>query len=129
MPKPKPPRGKTQVVLSILRGATDFSSTNLIISGQFQMETRKHHSRLGGIAAIYVRVSRFDEKGNAVSPAMQEAVCRALTELQGLEVNVYADLNLSGKNTNRPQLQAMLREVDEGRVAVVAVYAPVAGRR
>jgi site-specific DNA recombinase len=73
-------------------------------------------------AAIYVRVSRFDEKVPTASPDTQEATCRQVPEIKGLEVTVFRDLNLSGKNTDRPEYLAMLHEIEAGAFAFVVAY-------
>src|SRR5438445_13629902 len=73
-------------------------------------------------AAIYVRVSRLpeDEVDTKISPDMQVEACRRL--LDGYEVEIFSDLNMSGKNTDRPKYQEMLRRVDAGEVETVVAY-------
>lgn len=73
-------------------------------------------------AAIYVRVSRFDEKDPGISPEMQLTACREVDALQGLADTVFADLNLSGKNTKRPQYQQMLRRIEAREFPIVVAY-------
>jgi type IV secretory pathway ATPase VirB11/archaellum biosynthesis ATPase/DNA invertase Pin-like site-specific DNA recombinase len=76
------------------------------------------------VALVYVRVSRLDddEKDRRVSPAMQKDRALALPDLAGMTVEIYEDLNLSGKNTNRPGYQRMLARLADGDVRYVVAY-------
>ena len=85
-------------------------------------------------ALIYVRVSRLDRtdrqkiaegKGDelrAMSPKTQMEQCKALPALHGLRSEVIEDLHRSGKNTNRPGLDELLKRIEDPDVAVVAVW-------
>jgi site-specific DNA recombinase len=75
------------------------------------------------LAAIYVRQSRTDEDAGThnISPDMQEQACRKL--LDGYEVQVFSDLNRSGKETSkRSAYLEMLRLVDDGVITKVVAY-------
>ena len=84
---------------------------------------RKQHQKSGVIAlqmtAIYVRQSA--ERADSVSLETQEQLCRQDTA-PGEPVQVYSDRGCSGKNTDRPALQAMLRAVRAGEIGRVLVY-------
>ena len=72
------------------------------------------------VAAIYVRQSKESE--TSVSPETQETACRKLPALAGCDVKVYTDLGISGGKRSRKGFDAMLEQIREGRVAVVAAY-------
>lgn len=67
--------------------------------------------------AIYARQS-IDKK-DSVSIETQQAECEKATKGA---FEVYSDRGFSGKNTERPQLQALLREIEHGRISKVIVY-------
>ena len=76
-------------------------------------------------ALVYVRVSRLDEEERArkISPEMQSEKALALHELQGLAVEKFEDLDISGKATaNRPGYLAMLERLRNGDVRYVTAY-------
>ena len=77
-----------------------------------------------GVALVYVRVSRFDvsDRGHKVSPEVQEAACRALPALRAVDVEVFRDLDYSGKDMRRPGFEAMRARLADGRATVVACY-------
>lgn len=73
--------------------------------------------------AIYVRVSTQEQAKEGYS--IQEQIDRLTKycEAHGWEVyKVYTDPGFSGADTNRPGLQAMLKDVRRGRVNKVVVY-------
>ena len=74
-------------------------------------------------AAIYCRISR-DREGAGLGVDRQEADCRALAERLGWEVRaVYVDNDISAHSgKRRPQYQAMLQAVREGRVQGVLAW-------
>jgi len=77
------------------------------------------------VALIYVRVSRLDddERARKVSPATQLEKARALRELDGLDVQIFEDLDISGKATmNRPGYLAMIERLERGGVKYVVAY-------
>lgn len=69
----------------------------------------------------YIRVSKEKEEG--YSPDTQLAKIRAYCDAQGLYlVDVYSDLDISGRTDDRPGWQAMLRRVAQGDIDRVVVY-------
>ena len=77
------------------------------------------------VALAYVRVSRIDEdeRERKLSPAMQRDKALALTELRGLAVETYEDLDRSGKDTlGRPGYRALLDRLARGDVRYVVAY-------
>ena len=68
--------------------------------------------------AIYARQSI--DKSDSISIETQIERCRWETGDQPFQV--YYDRGFSGKNTARPQFQAMLREIREGKVSCVICY-------
>jgi len=76
-------------------------------------------------AAIYVRVSQ-NREGDAAKPERQIARCRMLAEVRGYAVlpHVFLDDDVSayqGKK-ERPEYEALLREIEDGEVDVVLTY-------
>src|SRR5258708_7639322 len=77
------------------------------------------------VALVYVRVSRLDaeERDRKLSPDMQREKAAALRELAGLEVQVFEDLDISGKDTiHRPGYLAMLERLERDDVRYVVAY-------
>lgn len=72
------------------------------------------------IAAIYVRQSK--KKEDSCSLETQEMRCRALADVLGLQVKVYADPGKSAKDTNRPGFKTMMADVRTGKAETVVVY-------
>lgn len=73
--------------------------------------------------AIYVRVSTQEQAKEGYS--IQEQIDRLTKycEAMGWEVyKVYTDPGFSGGDTNRPGLQAMIKDIKKGRVNKVVVY-------
>ncbi|PWM41659.1 MAG: recombinase family protein [Clostridiales bacterium] len=68
--------------------------------------------------AIYARQSV--DRADSISIESQIELCRA--EARGGTVREYADRGYSGKNTERPAFQALLRDVEAGRITAVIVY-------
>lgn len=74
------------------------------------------------VALGYVRVSREEQARDGVSLDVQRARIHAYAEAKGLElVEILADEGLSGKDTNRPGLQALLARCAHGSVGAVIV--------
>ncbi len=86
------------------------------------------HSRPGvprTAALVYVRVSRLDEEERArkLSPDTQREKALALPELVGLTVEVFEDLDISGKDTaNRPGYLKLMERLERGDVRYVVGY-------
>ncbi|MBC7341132.1 MAG: recombinase family protein [Clostridia bacterium] len=71
-------------------------------------------------AGVYIRQSV--EKRDSCSLEMQERACRELCETRGWDVKIYRDSGLSGKDTDRPALQRLIRDVKNGAIQMVVVY-------
>lgn len=73
--------------------------------------------------ALYVRVSTTEQAEHGYSLAEQEerlkAYCKAM---QWTVYRVYTDGGFSGGNTDRPALQALIRDVQAGKVEKVVVW-------
>jgi site-specific DNA recombinase len=76
------------------------------------------------VALVYIRVSKYDpgDDGRKVSPQTQVDRCRALAPLKDLTVEVFEDLDYSGKNTKRPGFAKMLERAQRGDVTLIACY-------
>ena len=77
------------------------------------------------MALIYTRVSRLDddERARKISPTMQREKATALRELDGLTIEAFEDLDISGKATeNRPGYLAMMSRLESGDVAYIVAY-------
>ena len=75
---------------------------------EFTIEDFKNIDFSRGVKVGYIRVSTYEQ-----NPARQEVLMQEL----GVE-KLFLD-KLSGKNTKRPQLQAMLEYVREGDTVVI----------
>lgn len=75
--------------------------------------------RRGGftIDAIYARQSV--EKADSLSIQSQIALCRREA---GETYKVYQDRGYSGKNTNRPAFQKLMKDVEQGIIGKIVVY-------
>lgn len=71
-------------------------------------------------AAIYARKSKDTQKGE--STANQISRCQSLCESKGWEYEVYEDYGISGKNTDRPELQRMMQDIKQGKIHTVVCY-------
>ena len=72
------------------------------------------------MTAIYCRQSV--DKKDSISIEMQEQECRARLKPGETDVTVYSDRGYSGKNTNRPDFQRLMSDVESGRVNKIIVY-------
>jgi DNA invertase Pin-like site-specific DNA recombinase len=74
-------------------------------------------------AAIYTRISKDDE-GNGRGVARQLSECKELaTKLKWRVVGVYEDNDVSATNgKQRPQFEALMADVEAGRVDAIAVW-------
>ena len=75
-------------------------------------------SNTNRIDAIYARQS-VDRK-DSISIESQIEFCRH--ELKGGAAKEYQDKGFSGKNTDRPQFQQLVRDIEAGMIARVVVY-------
>ncbi|WP_096435947.1 recombinase family protein [Alteribacter populi] len=72
---------------------------------------------------IYVRVSTIEQAKEGYSISAQRERLKAYCTVQGWDdYKFYVDEGISAKDTNRPQLQAMLKHVEEGIIDTVLVY-------
>ncbi len=73
-------------------------------------------------AALYIRVSTDKQASEGSSLEVQEEKLHKYCSFQGWEVfKLYADRGISGKNTERPQFQALMADAREKRFEVVVV--------
>jgi len=72
--------------------------------------------------AVYTRVSMREQvEGYSLDAQLQ--ACRQLAQERGYEiVGVYTDEGLSGKTTERPAFQAMMRDAEAGKLDLVLVH-------
>ncbi len=71
---------------------------------------------------IYIRVSTEEQKHN-FSPDFQLDLCIAQVRVQGGQgYDVYQDLGLSGKESDRPGYQKMISDLHAGHIQGVIVY-------
>lgn len=70
------------------------------------------------ISAIYARQSV--EKPDSLSIDGQIELCRR--ECSYPDVQVYQDAGYSGKNTNRPAFEALMRDVEDGKIGQLVCY-------
>ena len=75
-------------------------------------------SNTNRIDAIYARQSV--DKKDSISIESQIEFCRH--ELRGGAAKEYQDKGFSGKNTDRPQFQQLVRDIEAGLVSRVVVY-------
>ena len=73
---------------------------------------------MGRVNAIYARQSV--DRVDSISIESQIEFCKY--ELKGGEFCAYTDKGYSGKNTARPQLQRLLRDIEQGKISKVIVY-------
>lgn len=72
-------------------------------------------------ACAYVRVSK--ERKDSLSPEQQEEKAELQARIMGLElVQIYRDIDLSGKSDRRPAFQQMIRDIKAGQYEVCLVY-------
>ena len=72
--------------------------------------------------AIYVRVSSRDQAINGFGLDAQEAKCRQYLDLYDKDPNsivLYKEKGISGKSTNRPQMQEMMKDVKENKISMI----------
>ncbi len=62
------------------------------------------------------------DEGRKVSPATQIEKCKSLPAFRGQVVEVFEDLDYSGKNTKRPGFTKLMQRAQQGDVALVACY-------
>ena len=74
--------------------------------------------------AIYGRKSVYSDKSDSINT--QTRMCREYISFkfpgQAESITEYTDEGLTGANTNRPQLKAMLKDITDGLLDVLVVY-------
>lgn len=75
--------------------------------------------------AIYSRKSKFTGKGESIENQVE--LCRQFlnTKFEGVTENqilIFEDEGYSGKNTNRPEFQKMLKAIHNNEIKIVACY-------
>src|SRR5688572_12374749 len=85
------------------------------------------HPRLESLARktalVYVRISRDDPEREKISPQMQLDSCRSVPELNGLDIETFSDIGLSGKDiSGRPEYLRMMARLARGDVRYVVAY-------
>lgn len=74
-------------------------------------------------AGLYERVSTDEQVKEGYSIAAQDNKGKAFIESQGWTVHdVYVDDGESAKDLDRPDLQRLLRDAEEGKIDVIVVY-------
>lgn len=73
------------------------------------------------IAAIYSRKSKITEKGDSIENQIN--ICKSYLKSIGIEdYIIYEDEGFSGKNTQRPEFQRMLRDAENKKFDVLICY-------
>lgn len=73
--------------------------------------------------AIYIRVSTEEQVREGYSVSGQKQKLKAFCISQGWEVvGLYPDEGISAKDTNRPELQRMLKDIKDDKIDCVLVY-------
>lgn len=73
--------------------------------------------------ALYVRVSTDEQAKEGFSIPAQKERLRAFCQSQGWDiVNEYIEEGFSAKDTNRPKMQTMLKDIKKGTCDMVLVY-------
>ena len=74
-------------------------------------------------AAVYSRVSNIDPKAHSYSMEYQPDRAEEYARSKGWQiVGLYADPDRTGRNSRRPDLQRMSRDIESGRITVVVVH-------
>lgn len=77
------------------------------------------------ITALYVRVStgyQIDKDSLPFQKKELKNYCLHVLHIPNEEIEIYEDAGKSGKNTDRPAFQRMMKKVKAGKVARVVVY-------
>ena len=71
-------------------------------------------------AAIYVRKSKATDKGESIENQISR--CISLCEMRGFGYRVFTDYDFTGKNTNRPDYELMIRGLSSGEYKYLICY-------
>lgn len=75
------------------------------------------------IVGIYIRVSTTEQAEEGYSIPAQKERLIAYCQAQGWnEYKLYIDEGVSAKDTNRPKLKLLLKDVEEGKINLILVY-------
>ena len=75
------------------------------------------------IAGVYIRVSTEDQAREGHSLGEQEERLRKLCEYKEYNIyKIYMDAGISAKDTNRPQFQAMMKDMKKGNINLIVAY-------
>lgn len=73
-------------------------------------------------AALYIRLSKDDGRGESAGIESQRLILRTFAESNGIEIaGEYVDDGYSGTKTQRPAFLKMLRDVEDGKINTVIV--------
>ena len=75
--------------------------------------------------AIYSRKSKFTGKGESIENQVELCKQYLNTKFEGVsedEMLIFEDEGYSGKNTNRPEFQKMLKAIRNNEIKIVACY-------
>ena len=89
------------------------------------MKTEKGGKSDGRITALYTRVStgyQIDKDSLPFQKKELRNYCLHVLHIPNEEIEIYEDAGKSGKNTDRPAFQRMMKKVKAGKVARVVVY-------
>lgn len=76
---------------------------------------------MGKIIAVYARQSKFKEYSDSIEGQIDE--CKKKLSASELEnVRIYTDKGKSGKNTDRPDMQKLMADIENNCVEKVIVY-------
>jgi site-specific DNA recombinase len=74
-------------------------------------------------AAVYSRVSSIDPHAHSYSMDYQPDRAEEYALSKGWQIaGLYADPDRTGRNSKRPDLQRMIRDIESGRITVVVVH-------
>lgn len=72
---------------------------------------------------IYIRVSTEEQANEGYSISAQRERLKAFCVAQSWqEHKLYVDEGISGRNTNRPQLKKLMKDIEAGHIKVLLVY-------
>lgn len=84
------------------------------------LDNNQNDNRMIG---IYIRVSTLEQAKEGYSIAAQKERLIAHCSIQGWDnYKLFVDEGVSAKDTNRPQLQELLNQVEQGKVSTILVY-------
>jgi site-specific DNA recombinase len=74
-------------------------------------------------AAVYSRVSSIDPRSHSYSMEYQPDRAEEYAKSKGwLIAGLYADPDRTGRNSKRPDLQRMIRDIESGKITVVVIH-------